>query len=380
MTHQVGYRNFPIMPDRSGNLPPEVAALGTPDHVFAPRKGGKLEPAVLLTVSGLVITGLMVLGIAVMMFVFLVKPFGANPPSAEVALGVGIACTMIGMVFLGGAVLFAGGFGTGGRRAYLFYRDALVELGTNQHRIISWKKLGPPRDRGSLHHSFPVEGESDLSFDYLTRDHAAIARMIAHKAAECRLVAAQGGAPALGQLSTGKPAKYFQANKVVYFTGAAFYRIYIVGKSVMFLKIADGLPGPPPAQHVGGLAGALANYGWAKRQHEFTERERRLERVDERSLIPLAAEFAGSFIAAPADILAMEIDPPSLWKQFLTGYWNKQEALLKVVLAKHGVMTLALMEMRDVGTAIEELPRIFGNAVKINVAWSNAAGHFTEKT
>jgi hypothetical protein len=158
------------------------------------------------------------------------------------------------------------------------------------------------------------------------------------------------------------------------------FRIYITGTDLLVLKL-----GPPPfrerrvmAQVIGGalggatgrlLRGALLG---DQRQAEPRDRERLLDVADEVTLRQYADEWKGSFAADPKDVSRLRIGSTSWWRRFLSGI--EHEGMLTLQHRWEGKVTLALPSLTDVRCAVEELPRLFGEVVEINLPWGPGRG------
>jgi hypothetical protein len=153
------------------------------------------------------------------------------------------------------------------------------------------------------------------------------------------------------------------------------FRLYITGTDLLVLKLD-----PPPfrerrvmGQVIGGaLAGSTARLVQGvilgdQRQAEPRDRERMLGVADEFTLRQYAHEWKGSFVADPKDVSRLRIGPASWWRRFLSGI--EHEGLLTLRHRWKGKVTLALPSLTDVRRAVEELPRLFGEVVEINLPW-----------
>jgi hypothetical protein len=110
----------------------------------------------------------------------------------------------------------------------------------------------------------------------------------------------------------------------------------------------------------------------------YADRMQDLDMADEDTLRDYASMRDGSFIADADDVKWLRIDPPSGWYRF----WHRaeHEGVLRFAHRTMGKMALALPTTRDVRLAREELPKLFGDAVQINLHWgSSVRGTLTEQ-
>jgi hypothetical protein len=115
-------------------------------------------------------------------------------------------------------------------------------------------------------------------------------------------------------------------------------------------------------------------------RRKFLDETRVLDEADAATLLYLAAESDESFAASAEDVSEVQIDPPSAKKQLFHGLADRpHEGLLKLVHARRGAVTFALLDREHVLLATKELPQLFGDAVKVNVVWSDKAYKFVAK-
>jgi hypothetical protein len=85
-------------------------------------------------------------------------------------------------------------------------------------------------------------------------------------------------------------------------------------------------------------------------------------------------------VLSPEDVRTLDIDPPSLLKHLFKGAGGTRQAcLIKLAHARFGELTLELLSDEDTLTAIKELPRLIGDAVRVNVAYSYSQCAFVAK-
>lgn len=153
------------------------------------------------------------------------------------------------------------------------------------------------------------------------------------------------------------------------------FRLYITGTDLLVLQLD-----PPPfrerrvmAQVIGGAtSGATAHLLQGvilgdRRPAEPRDREQLLGVADEVTLRQYAEAWKGSFAADPQDVSCLRIGPASCWRRFLSGI--EHEGILTLQHRWKGKVTLALPSLTDVRRAVEELPRLFGEVVEINLPW-----------
>jgi hypothetical protein len=107
------------------------------------------------------------------------------------------------------------------------------------------------------------------------------------------------------------------------------------------------------------------------KQLRFADRIQDLDMANEETLRDYASMRDGSFIADPDDLKWLHIDPPSGWYRFW--YRADHEGVLRFAHRRMGKLTLALPTTRDVRLAMEELPKLFGESIQINLTWGTAS-------
>ncbi len=107
----------------------------------------------------------------------------------------------------------------------------------------------------------------------------------------------------------------------------------------------------------------------------YADRMQDLDMADEDTLRDYASMRDGSLIADADDLKWLRIDPPSGWYRFW--YRAEHEGVLRFAHRTRGKMALALPTTRDVRLAREELPKLFGEAVQINLQWGYSSRGLT---
>jgi hypothetical protein len=350
--------------------PAEVKALGNPEQVHAPdERQARRNRLRLRGLAGGV--GLVVLALAGLLWWAADNPAPHLPPP-DVALGVAFAFAVLGVLTTATSFVPWGGR-LGPPATFLVYEGVLVELRAGRHRIIPWEQIGSPRETSPLlaSYRFPVRGGRAIHFDNTLRGHKALCEIIRDRAAERRSVGAFGGAAAVAEMTAAQPGPFFLAQRIT--GGGAVFRVTFLGNRLLFYRMAYG---------AGVSAGTAAERARAQAElrQKFLDEMRVLEEADAATLLYLAAESDESFAASPDDVRELRIDPPPTAKHLLHGLSDKpHEGLLKLVHARRGAMTFALLDREHVLLATKELPRLFGGAVKINVVWSDAAYKFVAR-
>jgi hypothetical protein len=185
-----------------------------------------------------------------------------------------------------------------------------------------------------------------------------------------------GGEAALAEMAAAQPGPFFLARHIADDEGV--FRVTVLGNRLLFYKMAygAGVTAGPPADEVNGLQG----WAQAEMRDKFLAEMQVLEESDAATLLYLAAENEESFAASAADVRELCIDPPTPAKSLLHGLSDApHEGLLRLTHARRGALTFALLDREHVLLATKELPRLFGDAVKVNVAWSHTAYKFVAK-
>jgi hypothetical protein len=158
-------------------IPQAVATLGEPEQIFLPAVQpsgpGKLTGALLAVLCA----GF--LGIGGMLLYCAVHPFGTSPPPPLVCWIAGGVLLMLSGLSAYGSYRFLSGAGDN-KQAYLIYRDSLVELRPQQHRIIPWQKITPsPASRPALKtYRFATDVGKGIAFDSTLPGYGELASVI----------------------------------------------------------------------------------------------------------------------------------------------------------------------------------------------------------
>jgi hypothetical protein len=279
---------------------------------------------------------------------------------------VGIPCVVLAFLFS----VLAAYEGLGGQlgppvvsRAYLLYKDCLVELFPDRHRIIPWERVGSPQAIDILltkEYRVPVREGKTLLFDSTVPDHAELAQAINRQ----RLLGALGGEAGLAALPAGSPVPFFLAGSTS--LRAATYRVSRLGNNLLFLHVGEGVTEEPKyepkvnaAGALGALAAAAGTYTSFLSYRKFRTNMERVEGADERELFQAACELPESFLVPAANVLGLGKDAPSWWQRLCsTGVGT-----LQVVHPTDGKKkALALLSSRDYATAARELAKIRAGA------------------
>jgi hypothetical protein len=107
-----------------------------------------------------------------------------------------------------------------------------------------------------------------------------------------------------------------------------------------------------------------------------------VELADAPTLIQMAQQSAGSFVAGPDDLEAIRLDPPTevgLGNLFERLDGPEEVCLLRLQHARHGLISLALQAREDVLTIVQTWGAIFGDVMDVNVAWSHSTCAFVAR-
>jgi hypothetical protein len=373
-------------------VPEEVAALGKPERVHLPdQKQFERNCLLARVLSGAV-------GLMLAVFAILILCLAKHKPDLTgVADVVPLGLIGAAVPFIALAICFRGarwGDSWWGPRTFLVYPDALVELRGGRHRTIPWKTIGAqlPAVPLAAPYRFAVERGGPLSFDKTVGDHEALFATIkkrAHGQGAAAVVWTGGDSladeTAQAEMATAVPSKPFLVHQL----GGSIFRVTALGKRLLFnkLKEGDGLAeyrpnmGPVVALGaVGGLIGGFNTWMATARRHAYLDEKQQLDRADAKTLLAYAAEVAGSFAISPEEVRTIDLDPPSLWKHLFKGIdGTRQACLLKLSHVRCGDLLLELLSDEDVLTAVQELQRIFGEAVRVNVTYSYSQCAFVAK-
>jgi hypothetical protein len=354
--------------------PTEVAALGPPEQVHAADEDQFRRNVILLRLL-CACAGLMCFAVAGFFGYVLKHPFGDSPPPEEVSLGIAVGSGILGLLFLGVAILFRGSCAS---RTYLVYDAVLVELDSGGHRIIPWEKIGE-RQQGSpfvVSYCFPVQGGKALAFDNTLHQAGLLCQTIQDRTASRGVQRGFDPRADLTEMAAATPGAFvmalrFGGNKEV-------FRITILGDRLLFYRVAASAGYfVNSSSQAGGLWGGSPT----PQRQRFLDEMQRLEHADAPTLIRFAAENEGSFVLSAADFDEITIDPPSFLKNFLHGLDGvRPECLVNIKLAHEKPILLAVLSRQGVLVAAEEFPRLFGAAVKVNIVWSHSSCAFVGKS
>ncbi len=199
---------------------------------------------------------------------------------------------------------------------------------------------------------------------------------------EPELLGAAGRIPVNGKLDA---LPYIHACIPGMLGNNTLYRIYFTKNDLLVFRIGSGtvsagqiLPQTRPRVRPisVGLLPMIA-HSVAKRndaeQIRLAERVKELDAADETTLRDIVYTGDAAFILGRGDITWLRIDPPSGYIRFICGL--DHEGLLKFEHRVAGKMKLALPAWKDAKKAVEELPKLFGDLVQVNLAWGSAARH-----
>jgi hypothetical protein len=166
------------------------------------------------------------------------------------------------------------------------------------------------------------------------------------------------------------------------------YRIYFTSSDLLVFRIGSGTISagqvlPPTKARVRpiglGLLPMIA-HSVAKRNEaedmRLAERAKELEAADEPTLRDCVYTGDAAFALGPGDVSWLRIDPPSTYIRVFCGV--DHEGLLKFEHRTAGKMKLALPSWKDAKKAVEELPKLFGDLVQVNLVWGSAARRAAE--
>jgi hypothetical protein len=161
------------------------------------------------------------------------------------------------------------------------------------------------------------------------------------------------------------------------------YRVYLLAEELLVLETE--LQQPPPnftgvaVAHglIGGLIAGLANAVVAfLRTRSADARRRQLDNAGLDELIRLAETEKDSFRAGPADVVCARLDPPSDWERGPKEEYPGRLYLRHRVCGEISLEFLTSVEMR---IAEEELPRIFGDRLAVNIIWDPQLMRYVRK-
>lgn len=154
------------------------------------------------------------------------------------------------------------------------------------------------------------------------------------------------------------------------------YQIHPDRDRLVGLYIGAGYDVGPAAGAQLGLAGGVM--AGVINVRAVADREKRLKVIAGRSLDELLAADADHFEITVDDVDAAEIAPPSTW--FTVKYGNvPQFALLTLTLADGTTRQFSFADVPDVRTGIALLPPVFGDALKVKIAWDSRNKKFVAR-
>jgi hypothetical protein len=363
-------------------VPADVAALGDPDQVYvtdAARHRGMRRLAQGL-IAFLVVALLAVAGCH---FYVAKHPVPAYNLSHSAARGVGIGVTVVSLVLaVAGVVCTSTTWGRSlwGPRVYLVYPDVVVELRPGWHRVIPLEQVGAgERNILARAYRFPVEGAGALAFDDTVHDAAALAATIKERAAERRRCVDFGDEAKLAEMRSATLGPSVLTHAVQGRPGNV-YRITLLGDRLLFqclgaAVLSDTRPNPAPVTMglAGALIGAFNTWAHAAAREKTVAELRRLEAADAPTLVQLALEKEGSFVAELPDVRELRLEPLSAVLNFFSSPQAvEQVCALRIEHARHGRLTLALLSRDDVMTVVGPWAEVFGEVLTVAIAWSHS--------
>jgi hypothetical protein len=197
----------------------------------------------------------------------------------------------------------------------------------------------------------------------------------------------QGAAPAPRPKPVAAAAPAPEHRQAVYFTvrmngsmGQPLYRVYVLADEVLFMYSGPGNGDhlPQGGANVAGLVGGLIGSAVSAEMRERTKaRQRELDTADVAKLRRLVAEVADNFRATATDLTDVRIEAVGFWNSLAVG--AECAGVLYLTHRERGSLTLALLTLDDVRIATQELPATLGNAVAVNVVWSDRELKFVKK-
>jgi hypothetical protein len=153
------------------------------------------------------------------------------------------------------------------------------------------------------------------------------------------------------------------------------HRVYVVGRDLLFVHLGVNSLDPEDAGRQtaaslgGGLIPALiGSFSTMRAREELQRLERALAAADEDVLRQFVAEEKQSFLLRADEIGEVVIEAASVWRKMFSYGCT---ALLTWRHAQRGVMKMELPTIRDVGPAVAEVQRLFGQAAQVNISWNS---------
>jgi hypothetical protein len=365
-----------------------VAARGDPEQVYATDETQHRRNRTLAR-GALGLVALLLAAVAGFHFYTLYHPLEGYDLPHDVAMGVGTGSAVLALLVVAAAVVCTGtawGDALWGPRAYLIYEDVLVELCGARHRVIPWEAVGEGRfNRLTGQYRFAVTGGGALTFDETVRDHEALVDTIKESAAGRRNRLAFRDRAVLDEMSAAQVGPVVTARDLG--SPGEGYRITLLGDALLFYPRGWSDPSderPPTPIWTAGLAGALISgfnaWAYSHARQKGLEELRRLERADAATLVRLAQQTLGSFVATRADVRAIRLDPLARGSALLSALSGSEPAcVLALEHARQGSLSLALLSRDDVLKVVGEWAKLFGDVIEVNIAWSHSKCGFIPK-
>jgi hypothetical protein len=169
---------------------------------------------------------------------------------------------------------------------------------------------------------------------------------------------------------------YFHVRIAAWTADRIVHRVYLSDTTLYFIHLgicaldAD-VTGTQVSTGVGGglLGGAVGQLAKMAAQARIDEVTKALRHSGAEGLRQLVDDGGPHFALEVADIRKVRLDPRGWWGVFVTT--AQHAARLRLEHETRGKMTLDLLHIDDVTTAVQELPRIFKDDVTINLSWNS---------
>jgi hypothetical protein len=209
-----------------------------------------------------------------------------------------------------------------------------------------------------------------VTFDATVADYKKLAASIKERAAGRRYRLAFGDPAGLEEMRTAAVGPAVLARGPA--SSAPFYRITRLGERLLFLR---GVPAPaefdrPPTPIVnlglvGGLISGFNAYAHAAARQKLEQINRQLEAADADQLVEIAHELDGSFVASPADVREIRLDPSG-------PFATQQVCRLTVRHAHLGELPFVVLSRDAVLTVVGDWAEVFGDVTQVHIAWSHS--------
>jgi hypothetical protein len=167
---------------------------------------------------------------------------------------------------------------------------------------------------------------------------------------------------------------FFHARATYAFKPNRFYRVYVTAAELIFVEAGPG-DGQQVARQMamqGGLIGGLIGALVAKqKQKKAAARARALDDSTAGEIVRLADEGKNNFRSRASEIDEASFEPP--------GLKNTHAGRLRLRHRERGKMTLEVATVDDMRTALDTVPPLLGDTVKINVVWDEKKKGFVRK-